>query len=75
MGKPTRTQAGRVAFANPAMVGHDLGACPFCGLHIAAEIDDGAVMHALPTCATFDAMDALTFITEVRKYHERHGAN
>jgi hypothetical protein len=55
--------------------GEDLGNCPFCGLKIAASVDDPSILHALPTCEKFDKLDALTYITEVRKRLEQQRGN
>jgi hypothetical protein len=58
------------ASAQPAAGLADLGPCPFCGLHIAADPDHGIVSHALPTCARFDRLDATAFIVAVRRRRE-----
>jgi hypothetical protein len=53
------------------VAGTDLGACPFCGADISAAIEDGGVLHMLPTCDRFDRLDALEFIVAVREERER----
>jgi hypothetical protein len=58
--------------------GEDLGECPFCGLGIAASVDGltvPSILHMLPTCEKFDKLDALEFITEVRKHREKQREN
>ena len=54
-----------------SLVGTDLGACPFCGGNISAAIDEGGMMHALPTCVRFDELGVLEFIVAVREARER----
>ena len=48
----------------------DLGTCPFCGKKIGFTVDtnndpDGLV-HEMPMCLTFEALDPLEYITQVR---------
>lgn len=45
----------------------DLGECPFCGGRLAIQREIGAVSHPVPTCKTFDRLDALAFVTAARK--------
>ncbi len=67
--RPTRT--GTTEIGADAETGlADLGPCPFCGLVIKADPDHFIVSHELPTCGKFDQMDALTFITAVRRRRE-----
>jgi hypothetical protein len=36
--------------------------CPFCGRLVATSTETCMVAHALPTCATYDRLDALAFL-------------
>jgi hypothetical protein len=66
---------GRIVLAKAAELGDDLGPCPFCGRSIVADLRDNSVAHALPTCATFDALDVLEFVTAVNKAREASRLN
>ena len=51
------------------ITGTDLGGCPFCGGKIGASIDaagspDG-VLHTMPLCETFTALEPQDFISAV----------
>jgi len=61
---------------NEQLQGEDLGPCPFCGLSIAFGVSpiDGqpdSLLHELPTCPKFDAMEAQDFATAMREELER----
>ncbi len=43
------------------------GRCPFCNGSFSALVSIGAVTHSLPTCSTFDRLDALTFVMTARR--------
>ena len=49
--------------------GRDFGLCPWCGLKLAvshtADYQPTAVMHGLPTCATYDQMDGDRYLRTV----------
>jgi len=44
----------------------DLGLC-VCGRRIFADANKGAVMHELPYCKAFQELEALEFLTYVRR--------
>ena len=61
---------------NAQLVGEDLGACPFCGKNIAYGLSpvDGApdsLLHELPTCVKFDALEIDEFAKALREDMER----
>lgn len=72
---PGNPQRSGVQFVNADQVGEDLGACPWCGRRIAADPSVGSVAHALPTCSTFDQLNALEFVTAVRKRLQERAEN
>ena len=44
--------------------------CEFCGRKYYIDPDGGRVMHELPMCPEFEAMDPMSFIVENRKIKE-----
>jgi hypothetical protein len=53
------------------MIANPLPDCPFCGKELAYGLDkngepDGSIIHGMPMCLTFEALDPLAFITAVR---------
>jgi hypothetical protein len=52
------------------LTGEDLGRCPFCGGDLAATIlgsPDPGVIHSLPTCEKFDALEPIAFLRACRE--------
>lgn len=54
-----------------SLVADDLGACPFCGKELAVDHANYGILHALPTCPTYDKLEVNDFLTAVRKERER----
>jgi hypothetical protein len=53
------------------MQAESLPDCPFCGQELAYGVDehgepDGSILHGMPMCLTFEALDPLAFIAAVR---------
>lgn len=62
--------------ADEQFTGEDLGPCPFCGKNVAYGINpvDGgpdSLLHELPTCPKFDALEADEFAKAMREELER----
>lgn len=54
-----------------AVTGEDAGPCPWCGSKVKTDPENCIVYHALPTCDRFDKLDALSFISAMRRELER----
>ena len=41
--------------------------CPFCGGGLAVGKNPDSIMHTMPFCKEFDQLEALDFVTAVRR--------
>lgn len=48
------------------LVGEPLCTCPFCGGDVSVSYEPPAVLHTLPVCSKYTALDADDFLVAVR---------
>jgi hypothetical protein len=56
--------------ARGPLTAEDLGRCPFCFGKLAAAAEPAAVIHSLPMCERFKALEPAAFLRAVRKARE-----
>jgi hypothetical protein len=69
MGAAVSPDPTKIVDRSETCTGEDMGECP-CGRAISVDLENHSVMHALPTCETFDRLGVTDYLQYVRAERE-----